>query len=41
MPESLLRLSAGVEDVEDLWADLAAALSAAVPTQGEDGPSAY
>ncbi|MFZ2514785.1 MAG: PLP-dependent transferase, partial [Candidatus Lutibacillus vidarii] len=40
VPESLLRLSAGVEDVEDLWADLAAALSAAVPTQGEDGPSA-
>ena len=44
VPESLLRLSAGVEDVEDLWADLSAALSAALstalPTQGEDGPSA-
>jgi cystathionine gamma-synthase len=26
VPESLLRLSVGVEDVEDLWADLADAL---------------
>jgi cystathionine gamma-synthase len=29
VPESLLRLSVGVEDVEDLWTDLAAALDAA------------
>ncbi|GAA4734973.1 aminotransferase class I/II-fold pyridoxal phosphate-dependent enzyme [Isoptericola chiayiensis] len=29
VPEDLLRLSVGVEDVEDLWADLAAALDAA------------
>lgn len=28
-PTSLLRLSVGIEDVEDLWADLAAALEAA------------
>jgi cystathionine gamma-synthase len=26
VPESLVRLSVGVEDVEDLWADLAAVL---------------
>ncbi len=26
VPESLLRLSVGIEDVEDLWADLDAAL---------------
>jgi cystathionine gamma-synthase len=26
VPESLLRLSVGIEDVEDLWADLSAAL---------------
>ena len=26
MPDGLLRLSVGIEDVEDLWADLAAAL---------------
>lgn len=29
VPENLLRLSVGVEDVEDLWADLAQALDAA------------
>ncbi|WP_281966137.1 trans-sulfuration enzyme family protein [Serinicoccus marinus] len=29
VPETLLRLSVGVEDVEDLWADLARALDAA------------
>jgi cystathionine gamma-synthase len=28
VPEDLLRLSVGIEDVEDLWADLAAALDA-------------
>ena len=27
VPESLVRLSVGVEDVEDLWADLERALS--------------
>lgn len=30
VPETLVRLSVGVEDVEDLWADLSAALDAAV-----------
>ena len=30
-PEELLRLSVGIEDVEDLWADLAAALDAVAP----------
>ncbi|GAA3595760.1 PLP-dependent aspartate aminotransferase family protein [Kineosporia mesophila] len=30
VPESLIRLSAGIEDVEDLWADLSQALDAAV-----------
>ncbi|GLY30127.1 aminotransferase class I/II-fold pyridoxal phosphate-dependent enzyme [Kineosporia sp. NBRC 101731] len=29
VPESLIRLSAGIEDVEDLWADLSQALDAA------------
>ena len=29
VPESLLRLSAGIEDVEDLWEDLEQALDAA------------
>jgi cystathionine gamma-synthase len=28
VPEDLLRLSVGIEDVDDLWADLAAALDA-------------
>jgi cystathionine gamma-synthase len=28
LPPSLLRLSLGIEDVEDLWADLEAALGA-------------
>lgn len=33
LPPSLLRLSVGIEDVEDLWADLAAALSAGPPSR--------
>ena len=37
IPESLVRLSVGVEDVEDLWADLAAALDRVA---GEDGSAA-
>ncbi|WP_046528732.1 trans-sulfuration enzyme family protein [Cellulomonas sp. FA1] len=32
VPEDLVRLSVGVEDVEDLWRDLDAALAAAVPS---------
>jgi cystathionine gamma-synthase len=32
VPESLVRLSVGIEDVEDLWADLAAALDQLAPT---------
>ncbi len=33
VPDGLLRLSVGIEDVEDLWADLAAALdSVAAPS---------
>ena len=33
VPDGLLRLSVGIEDVEDLWSDLAAALdSVAAPT---------
>lgn len=32
VPEDLVRLSVGIEDVEDLWADLSAALDGAVPT---------
>ncbi len=32
IPEGLVRLSAGVEDVEDLWADLAQAIDAAART---------
>ena len=32
VPETLLRLSVGVEDVDDLWADLAQALDAATTT---------
>ena len=31
VPESLMRLSVGVEDVEDLWADLAAVLDTLAP----------
>jgi cystathionine gamma-synthase len=31
VPENLLRLSVGVEDVDDLWADLSQALDAALP----------
>lgn len=33
VPEDLVRLSVGIEDVEDLWADLAAALDAAGGTE--------
>ena len=29
VPDGLIRLSAGIEDVDDLWADLAGALDAA------------
>jgi cystathionine gamma-synthase len=32
VPEDLLRLSVGIEDVEDLWSDLSAALDALVPS---------
>jgi cystathionine gamma-synthase len=32
VPEDLLRLSVGIEDVEDLWADLSAALDSTVPS---------
>ena len=31
VPEELLRLSVGIEDVEDLWDDLHAALDAVTP----------
>jgi cystathionine gamma-synthase len=31
VPESLIRLSVGIEDVDDLWHDLAAALASGVP----------
>ncbi len=31
VPETLLRLSVGIEDIEDLWADLDQALRAAIP----------
>ncbi|MDQ1642449.1 MAG: cystathionine gamma-synthase [Actinomycetota bacterium] len=31
VPESLIRLSVGIEDVDDLWQDLAAALASGVP----------
>ncbi|MBB2921205.1 PLP-dependent transferase [Cellulomonas cellasea] len=34
VPEDLLRLSVGIEDVEDLWADLDQALTAAQRAQG-------
>jgi cystathionine gamma-synthase len=34
VPETLLRLSVGVEDVEDLWADLSRALDAAATQSG-------
>ncbi len=30
VPDGLLRLSVGIEDVEDLWSDLAAALDSVV-----------
>ncbi|HEU5242016.1 MAG TPA: PLP-dependent transferase, partial [Ornithinibacter sp.] len=32
VPENLIRLSVGIEDVEDLWRDLARALDTAAPT---------
>jgi len=31
VPDTELRLSVGIEDVEDVWADLARALDAAAP----------
>jgi cystathionine gamma-synthase len=31
VPDGLLRLSVGIEDVEDLWSDLAAALDSVAP----------
>jgi len=31
VPDNLLRLSVGVEDAEDLWRDLGAALSQLIP----------
>lgn len=34
VPEDLLRLSVGIEDIEDLWADLDQALTAAQGTEG-------
>ncbi|MFD2079768.1 cystathionine gamma-synthase [Actinopolymorpha cephalotaxi] len=36
IPDNLVRLSVGVEDVEDLWADLSAALSAVGGDAGAD-----
>ena len=33
IPDGLIRLSVGIEDVEDLWADLAQALDTIVPTE--------
>ena len=32
VPDNLLRLSVGVEDIEDLWRDLAAALATVIPS---------
>jgi cystathionine gamma-synthase len=32
VPDNLLRLSVGVEDVEDLWRDLGTALACLVPS---------
>ncbi|ROS73558.1 PLP-dependent aspartate aminotransferase family protein [Cellulomonas sp. PhB143] len=37
VPEDLLRMSVGIEDVEDLWADLAQALGALGAGDGHDG----
>jgi cystathionine gamma-synthase len=31
IPETLIRLSVGIEDVDDLWADLAQALDSILP----------
>ncbi len=39
VPESLLRLSVGIEDVEDLWDDLRGALDAGLPSSDREGPS--
>ena len=36
VPDNLLRLSVGIEDVDDLWRDLAAALDAATGGAGHD-----
>jgi cystathionine gamma-synthase len=38
VPETLLRLSVGIEDVDDLWRDLDSALEPA--PSGEGGPVA-
>jgi cystathionine gamma-synthase len=40
VPESLVRLSIGIEDVEDLWADLSSALDAAHRDPGPPGGAA-
>ncbi|MDO5629145.1 MAG: PLP-dependent transferase [Mobilicoccus sp.] len=40
VPEALVRLSVGIEDVEDLWRDLVRGLEAALAGQGEPGQSA-
>jgi len=37
VPEGLVRLSVGIEHVEDLWADLAQALDGLAPTEGAAG----
>ena len=34
IPEGLVRMSVGIEDVEDLWADLVGALNDVVPSRG-------
>ena len=34
IPEGLVRMSVGIEDVEDLWADLGTALATLPPTAG-------
>lgn len=38
VPDSLVRLSVGIEDVDDLWADLQAALDRARPVGASDAP---
>ena len=41
MPEGLLRLSVGLEDVDALWADLEQALAARVEPEVGLEPTAY